>query len=279
VAKIRPAPSSKWAKAGARVRVWFTTAVDGVSRKTLRLFDDYGFLVPAGVRYNAAQHKAVLIPRSPLQPTTWYRVELESGITADSSGMGLAARTWSFRTGSFEGDGSVMTWPATAALSFSGGVHTGYRFNAYGKPTATKVSTLGGSSSAATSTRRQLRGQSGWWYYVTNGVWAGYWLHESSALYLSGSPPPSTGADAPATYDPSATLTIARGTHTGYSFSAAGDMTAGKTATFAGTVSASTTSLELVPNQGGSWFRVVSGPFDGYWLRASDVVFVEPPGS
>jgi hypothetical protein len=35
---------------------------------------------------------------------------------------------------------------------------------------------------------------------------------------------------------------------------------------------ASTTELAELPGQSGQWFRITSGSWNGYWLRASDVV-------
>jgi hypothetical protein len=36
-----------------------------------------------------------------------------------------------------------------------------------------------------------------------------------------------------------------------------------------------TTELRSLPGQAGSWFRLTTGPWQGYWLRASDVVYLD----
>jgi hypothetical protein len=50
--------------------------------------------------------------------------------------------------------------------------------------TAVKSYTLPNDQNANTSQRKTIANQSGTWYYVVNGVWAGYWLRASDVLYL-----------------------------------------------------------------------------------------------
>ena len=51
--------------------------------------------------------------------------------------------------------------------------------------TGLKGYTLVADSSASTSTRATIPNQPGTRFYVTNGVWAGYWLPESSRLFVA----------------------------------------------------------------------------------------------
>jgi hypothetical protein len=39
---------------------------------------------------------------------------------------------------------------------------------------------------------------------------------------------------------------------------------------------ADTTELRALPGQSGLWFRITSGTWNGYWLRASNVVVLVP---
>jgi hypothetical protein len=94
-------------------------------------------------------------------------------------------------------------------------------------------------------------------------------LRESSAVGLSGGT--VSGETDPQTFDPARTVVIRRGTHTGYTFDAAGAMTGAKTLTV-GRRENLTTELTELPGQTGLWFRVTSGSWSGYWLRASSVV-------
>ncbi|MEO6059525.1 MAG: hypothetical protein ABIQ05_06130 [Candidatus Limnocylindria bacterium] len=78
----------------------------------------------------------------------------------------------------------ATTYNPAAALVFKAGSHTGYQFSSSGAVTAQKTYTLGSDSGANTSMRAAIANQPGAWFYVTNGIWAGYWLQESSALFL-----------------------------------------------------------------------------------------------
>jgi hypothetical protein len=105
---------------------------------------------------------------------------------------------------------------------------------------------------------------------VTSGTWKGYWLRESDAVSLA---PMSAAAAAPQPqpFEPAALVTIRKGTHTAYTFGAAGGMTGSRTAT-GGKRSGYAAELRALPGQTGLWFRMTSGTFKGYWLRASNVV-------
>ena len=70
-------------------------------------------------------------------------------------------------------------------LLFKAGSHIGYQFSSSGAVTASLPYYLPTDSSASTDTRTTISGQSGYWFRVTNGIWAGYWLRESSMLYLA----------------------------------------------------------------------------------------------
>lgn len=275
VTKVSPKPNSKWAKGSARVKVWFDEPVLGVTGSTFRLYDDYGFRVPAIVRYRPARQLAVLRPRSELQPKAWYDVVLASGIH-NADGVPVTGKEWSFRTRAFDGDGSVTNYPLPTRLAFEGGTHTGYRFSSSGKQTSVRTSTLAGPSGANTATRRTLPNQSGTWFYITNGLWAGYWMRESPALHLDGSDPPASPDATASAFDPEATAGIERGTHTGYRFDDSGAMTGEKTSRKWSETVASVSALEAIPNQAGLWFRVESGAWSGYMMRASDVVHLAP---
>ena len=72
------------------------------------------------------------------------------------------------------------------SLAFLKGTHTAYQFGSTGAVTATKTYTLSGNSSASTSSRSALTNQSGSFYSVTTGVWAGYWMRASDVVYLPG---------------------------------------------------------------------------------------------
>jgi hypothetical protein len=79
----------------------------------------------------------------------------------------------------------ITTYDPPAKLYFAGGNHVGYKFSDSGAVLGSKSYTLGHASSASTSSRRNFPGQPGYWFYVVNGVWAGYWVPESTQIALA----------------------------------------------------------------------------------------------
>ncbi len=172
-------------------------------------------------------------------------------------------------------NGATTTYNPPAPLTFRIGTHTGYIFTSTGVLTAQKTYTLGHDSGASTSTRTTITNQSGTWFYITNGVWAGYWMRESAVMSLASSP--ITASPAPnATFSPAATLNFKMGTHTGYQFSSTGALTAFKTYTLGHGSGANTSTRSAITNQSGTWFYVTNGVWAGYWMRASDVLSLAP---
>lgn len=160
-----------------------------------------------------------------------------------------------------------------AQLMFGLGTHTAYQFSGTGAVTAAKSFTLQNGSSAPVNTRASITNQSGTWFFATSGVWAGYWVRQSSVSWLSTAPVPSTAAPY-ATFNPVVRLAFKLGTHTGYQFSSTGAMTAQRTYTLSKDSSAATSVRRTLTNQSGTWFLVTSGVWAGYWVRASDVVYL-----
>ena len=181
----------------AVVAARFSEPVTGVGSNNFVLRDSAGAIVPARVSYDASTRTALLRPTRLLPAGRSYRVGL-SGSIRDASGNPLAWTAWGFSIPA----GQVYSPPRT--LRFEAGTHTGYRFGYGNVVTAKMTATLAQASSASAGMRATAPGQSGSWFYVTNGIWAGYWMRETHWLYLPGSrpaapapapttPPPTTG--------------------------------------------------------------------------------------
>jgi PKD repeat protein len=149
------------------------------------------------------------------------------------------------------------------SLSLAAGTHIGYRFNATGGVIGSKPFTLGAPSSAPVNMRATVPNQAGDWYYVTAGVWAGYWMAASGAVVL-GPPPPEVAVDS---YRPWRPLTLAAGTYTGYRFGSFGNVTASLTATLGAPAMVPVTERSTIPNQPGTWYHVSAGTWGSYWIR------------
>src|SRR5439155_22633261 len=171
-----PLPGSTGQTMPPAVTVRFSEPVTGVGTNTLAL-RQRSIVVPATVTCTGSRLTAVLRPVRPLAPAATYSMAL-SGSIRDASGNSLGWTTWSFTTTRAE------TYSPTRSLSFAAGTYTGYRFSSTGSVVATRRYTLSRSSSAPTSQRSAVTGQTGGWYYVTSGVWAGYWMHEATSITL-----------------------------------------------------------------------------------------------
>jgi hypothetical protein len=239
-------------------------SVTGVGTGTMVLSKTSDYIaLSATVSFDPTTFTATLQPSAPLAPDTTYRMGM-SGSIKDMSGNSLPWTTWTFRT---------ATYDPPALLAFRPGTHTAYQFSGTGTMTALKTYTLASNSGASTTTRTTLVNQSGTWFYVSSGIWAGYWIRQSNVVWLASSPaPPAAPADA--TFSPAVTLTFKMGTHTGYQFNGTGGMTAQKSYTLAKDSGAPTSARSTISGQAGSWFYVSSGIWAGYWVRASDVVFL-----
>src|SRR5439155_3450709 len=156
------------------------------------------------------------------------RITLNSAVI-DAVGNALAPASWTFTCVS----PLITLYQPPRSLHFSAGTTVGYRFSASGAVSATKSYTLAKSSSASTSQRsKAVPGHAGAWFYVTNGVWAGYWVQESPRVYLP-------GVAELVTYSPSRTISFLAGTHTGYRFNTSWQVSATKSYALARSSSAS----------------------------------------
>jgi hypothetical protein len=131
----------------------------------------------ATLTYDPATLTATLRPTSPLLPGTTYRMAMSESIK-DLAGNSLAWTWWTFKTTSSE------TYTPARSLLFAAGTYTGYRFSSTGAVVARKAYTLATGSSAATTKRAATPNQSGAWYYLPSGVWAGYWIRDGAGITL-----------------------------------------------------------------------------------------------
>ncbi len=103
---------------------------------------------------------------------------------------------------------------------------------------------------------------SGTWYFVTAGVWAGYWLAAGAGVVV-GPAPPSVAAES---YRPWRPLTLAPGTYTGYRFDTYGNVIGSTVASLGAPAMVPTTEKSTIPNLPGNWFYVTAGTWSGYWI-------------
>ncbi len=172
-------------------------------------------------------------------------------------------------------DPDLTTYDPAATLGFPAGSYTGYKFSDAGAILGSRSYTLTRSSSAPTTARRLFPGRSGYFYYVSAGVWDGYWVPESSGVVLANVP---TFDPDLTTYDPAATLGFPAGSYTGYKFSDAGAVLGSRSYTLTRSSSAPTTARRLFPGRSGYFYYVSAGVWDGYWVPESSGVWLVSGG-
>lgn len=76
----------------------------------------------------------------------------------------------------------ARTYDPPRRIVFEPGTYTGYRVNRLGTVLRTKKSTLTNVSGATAIRRAQLPGRPGRWFYVIDGIWAGYWIRDTARV-------------------------------------------------------------------------------------------------
>lgn len=187
------------------------------------------------------------------QPGRWLRVT-----------NGIWAGYWVRESDRAHIGGSVeqASLAASTRLAFAAGSHTGYRFGAGGAITDRKTATLSAPSGAEAGVRAVINGS--WYLSVTNGIWAGYWVRETSRSYLPGARDHHDLGGA--------TARFASGTYGGYRFNAAGAVVGARTASLGSPSSAPVVSWAIV--NGVPRFLIGAGVWSGYWVGESTSVAV-----
>jgi hypothetical protein len=270
VTRVTPRRNAIGVEATTTVTATFDQAVTGVSVASFTVVDLYGLTVPGGVTYAGATRTARFTPSVAMDAALVYKASL-SGAIRGALGERLAHYSWRFTIGG-ELASTTTGYSPAAELVLGAGTNTGYKFTLSGAMISAKDATLPAATTVTTTLRRPIENQAGAWFYVASGTWKGYWVRASDAATLSGGGTTSTQE---ASFIPARQVAIRRGTHTGYTFSPEGLMTGSKTATVSYRT-ADTTELRARPGQTGWWYRVTSGKWVGYWLRASDVVRLLP---
>ena len=113
----------------------------------------------------------------------WARITIPAsggtvGVLARGSDCGPSSVT---PVSTFPG---ATTYSPPRRVAFPAGTYVGYRFNSIGTVLDTKPATLASPSGASTSARGIPPGQPSNWFYITNGIWAGYWIRDTAAIGL-----------------------------------------------------------------------------------------------
>ncbi len=254
------APTGTLVATSATVTATFSEAVSSSGTYLSIVEAGSGTPVPATATYDPTTRRVTLDPVAALAPDTDYRVNVDPSVR-DVAGNPVGSG-WTFSTAPV----GVIGFTPPRAMTFAAGAHTGYRFDATGAVTGTKTFSLAATSGAATSQRSTVvPGQPGAWLMVDNGVWAGYWIRESTRAYLPGE------IDR-VSFSPTRVATFAAGSHTGYRFTASGTVSGSRAYTL-GRASAAGASARAVIN-GRPYALIANGVWAGYWMPESSRVIL-----
>ena len=173
---------------------------------------------------------------------------------------------------------AMNLWPGQVfnpprRLAFVAGTYVGYRFNAGGSVIASKSYTLAKASSAPTNQLNTVPGHSGSYYFVTAGVWAGWWVQASSRLTIGPAPATPVVED----FGIARWITVPAGTKTGRKFDAFGQVTASKTIVLSAQTIVWASKRSAIPGQVNRWYYVTVGAWEGYWIQETAGVTLGAP--
>ena len=94
----------------------------------------------------------------------------------------LTARAWLWRAGSAR-VAVTATFAPVRSVSFLAGTYTGMKFDGLGAVVATKAASLSRASGASASRRIRVYGRS--YVFIINGIWAGYYMPQSTGVTVS----------------------------------------------------------------------------------------------
>jgi hypothetical protein len=141
-----------------------------------------------------------------------------------------------------------------ATIRFAPGAHTGVRFagTSSGAVTARRTTLLSRSSEAPIDQRRRIGGQPGYWYRVTAGILAGYWVQEVPLVCAT--PGPVSAVP----YIGTRSVRMRSGTWSAYTATRARSIRLGRTS------SAPVSAIGWI--NGRAAVSVAAGALRGYWL-------------
>lgn len=205
---------------------------------------------------------------------TWNRIRIPaSGSTVSllSSGASCIAPPSHM---AFPG---VITYAQSRRIEMSAAEHVGYRFAANGAVISSLPVRLPRASGAPAVRSSTIPGQSGTWFLISDGIWEGYWMRESSAIVGGPMPAPFDAFPGTSPVPSASRINLAGGPHYGYQFTEAGATIQSRWYPLARDSGANVDRRGSLPTRSGTWSRISNGIWAGYWIRESDrAVFAAP---
>jgi hypothetical protein len=153
-------------------------------------------------------------------------------------------------------------WSVDERYVVRAGTHVGYRFDKDGEIVGRKSATLASSSGAHTDARCVINGA--WHLRVTDGLWQGYWLPESSVVYIKGQFGLADLGGSRAR--------MTKGTRAAYRYEADGDVIASRSVTLSSSSGAPARAWAVI--NGRPSLYIDGGGWTGYWLPETSGVWL-----
>jgi hypothetical protein len=171
----------------------------------------------------------------------------------------------------------VVLYAGDRRITFSPGEHTGLRFSSTGAVTSRYPATLTKTSGADATRASTIPGQSGLWFYIRNGIWAGSWVQQSASVVPAPMPENADAFPGTTAVPPASRIELAAGAYYGYRFTDTGATIESKWYPLGAASGASVDQRGTLPGRAGTWLHVVNGIWADYWMRESESAQYHPP--
>jgi spore germination protein YaaH len=265
-----PAVSSPMVRATARVKVTFSERMTGLDQDAVLLSAGGSGLVTA-ISIGGDERSLTVTTDEPMPTESVIDVTLD-GAVRDAAGNPPAATAWSFSTA----PGFVYE-PSRPGI-VAKGMRRAFDIGVDGDLVRRVSATLGSDRDMRIVQRALMPNLPGRWLYATTGPLAGHWLRESASQHVA-------GFVSRTTYGSPQTIRLAAGTHVGYWFASDGSVRRHHSSSFGSPASASSSARAVI--NGATYWRLSSGPLDGYWVEqsrdayrrgfVSELMFAVPP--
>jgi hypothetical protein len=235
------------------VAITFSEPMQGVGASGVYLTADAAGTLPALNRLVSAGTRLELLPAEPLPTDAAISVRL-TGAPKDVAGNQLGATTWTFRTAPGE------TFAPVRSLVIEPGRHTAYKIGTDARLESAKKGIYSKRGKGLVGHRARIENLPGRWLYVQKGFFGGMWLRESALDHLRGETERTRwGSGTRVLFSP--------GSHTGYRFDAAGNVTATRTRFLSSKAYVDVKGRRII--NGRAYFWVMSGAFRWYLVPES----------
>jgi hypothetical protein len=171
----------------------------------------------------------------------------------------------------------VITYAGDRRITFAPGEHTGYRFASNGSVTSRYPKTLTRTSGADATHAATIPGQSGQWFYIRDGIWAGSWIQQSASVVPEPLRPNADSFPGTSAVPAGSRIDLAAGDYRGFRFTDAGLTIESKWYRLGRGSGAPVDQRGALPGRPGTWLHIAAGIWADYWMQESPTAVFHPP--